>query len=157
MKTFQLQYTMKKLLITTLIIICSYVSIAHAEISSEKRKEVETMLRLTGMEKLMTQMKSQMISVFQKQIPDVSQDFWNRFEQKMDVRELIEKIIPVYDKYYTLEDLKAVNAFYESPAGQKVLATLPQVMQESMKIGQEWGEKIGKQAAAEAEEESKKK
>jgi hypothetical protein len=148
---------MKKLLITTLLIVCSYVSIAHAEISAEKRKEVEKMLRLTGMEKLVNQMKSQMIAAIRKDSPDISQDFWDRLEKKMDSHELIEKIIPVYDKYYTLEDLKAVNAFYESPAGQKVLSTLPQVMQESMKIGQEWGERIGKQAAAEAEAEEKKK
>jgi uncharacterized protein len=115
------------------------------------------MLRLTGMERLVNQMKSQMIAAFQKQSPDVSPDFWDRFDKKMDMHELIEKIIPVYDKYYTLDDLKAVNAFYESPAGQKILSTLPQVMQESMKIGQEWGESIGKQAAAEAEAEEKKK
>jgi hypothetical protein len=57
------------------------------------------------------------------------------------------------DKYYTIDDLKAVNAFYESPAGQKLLATLPQVMQ----IGQAWGQKIGKEAADEAEKEMKKK
>lgn len=148
---------MKKLLLTTLAIVCSYLSIAHAEIAPEKRKEIEKMLRLTGMEKLMTQMKTQMISALQRQMPDVSEEFWTRFSRKMDMRELTEKIIPVYDKYYTLEDLKAVNAFYESPAGQKVLATLPQVMQESMKIGEEWGEQVGKQAAAEAEQESKKK
>jgi hypothetical protein len=153
----QLQHAMKKLFIIALLIICSYVSNARAEISPEKRKEVEKMLRLTGMEKLVTQMEHQMISAFQKQIPDVPEDFWSRFEKKLDVRELIEKIIPIYDKYYTLEDLKAVNAFYESPAGQKILSTLPQVMQEAVKIGQEWGEQIGKQAAAEAEEESKKK
>ena len=148
---------MKKLLITTLVIIFSYVSVTHAEISPEKRKEVEKMLRLTGMEKLMTQMKSQMLAGLQKQLSEVPQDFWEKFEQKMDIRELIEKIIPLYDKYYTIEDLKAVNAFYESPAGQKVLANLPRIMQESMKIGQEWGEKLGKQAAAEAEAEAKKK
>ena len=105
----------------------------------------------------MTQMKSQMISALKKQTPDASEDFWNRFEKKMEVHELIEKIIPVYDKYYTIEDLKAVNAFYESPAGRKILATLPQVMQECMKLGQEWGERIGQQAAAEAERESQKK
>ena len=115
------------------------------------------MLRLTGMEKLMTQMKSQMVAAFQKQLTDVPQDFWDRFEKKMDMHELVEKIIPVYAKYYSLEDLKAVNAFYESPTGQKVLAAMPKAMQESMKIGQEWGEKIGKQAAAEAEAEAKKK
>src|SRR4051794_3318553 len=98
----QVQIIMKKLLLTTLIIICSYISIANAEISQEKRKEVETMLRLTGMENLATQLKGQMISAFQKQMPEISQDFWKRFEQKMDVRELIEKFIPVYDKYYTI-------------------------------------------------------
>jgi uncharacterized protein len=115
------------------------------------------MLRLTGMEKLMNQMKGQMIASLQKQMPTVPQEFWTRFEKKMDMRELLERIIPVYDKYYSLEDLKAVNAFYESPVGQKVLSTLPQVMQESMQIGQAWGESVGRQAAAEAEAESKKK
>ena len=69
----------------------------------------------------------------------------------------MEKIIPVYEKYYTTEDLKAVNAFYESPAGQKILSTLPQVMQETVKIGQEWGKKLGEKAAAEVEREQKSK
>jgi hypothetical protein len=36
--------------------------------------------------------------------------------------------------------IKVVNAFYESAVGQKVISTLPQVMQESMKVGQEWPE-----------------
>lgn len=148
---------MKRLFIYTLAILCSYASIAVAGISPEKRKEVEKMLELTGMEKLMTQMKGQMIAAFQKELPDGTQDFWDRIKKKMDMHELIEKIIPVYDKYYTLEDLKAINAFYESSAGKKILATLPQVMQESMKIGQEWGERIGKQVVNEAEAEARKK
>ena len=29
----------------------------------------------------------------------------------MDTHELLEMLIPLYDKYYTTEDLKAVNAF----------------------------------------------
>jgi hypothetical protein len=75
----------------------------------------------------------------------------------MDVNELIEKLMPIYDKYYTLEDLKAVNAFYESPAGQRLLVVAPMAMQDAMKIGQEWGEKLGKEAATEAEQEANKK
>ena len=55
------------------------------------------------------------------------------------------------DKYYTLEDLKAVNAFYESAAGQKILSTLPQIMQGSIKIGEEWGRSLGKKAADEVQ------
>jgi hypothetical protein len=56
-----------------------------------------------------------------------------------------------------LEDLKAVNAFYESPAGQRLLVVAPMAMQDAMKIGQEWGEKLGKEAATEAEQEANKK
>ena len=99
---------------------------------------------------------NQLIASFKTQMPQVPEAFWTKFQQKMDTRELINKIIPIYDKYYTIEDLKAVNAFYETPAGQKVLSTLPQIMQESMKVGQEWGQKMGKQAADEAEQEMKK-
>jgi len=148
---------MKSLLTTFVIIICCYASVARADLSAEKRIEIEKMLQLTGMEKIMGQLKSQMISELKKQIPDASETFWHKFEQKIDVRELIEKIMPVYDKYYTLEDLKAINAFYESPAGIRMRAVMPMAMQETMKIGQEWGEKMGKEAATEAELEDNKK
>lgn len=148
---------MKKLILLALVTIFSCVSMANAEIAKDKRKEIERMLRLTGMEKLMNQMKGQMIASLQGQIKQVPGGFWEKFAQKMDTHELLEKIIPLYDKYYTLEDLKAVNAFYESTAGQKMLSTLPQIMKESMQIGQEWGQKIGKQAAEEAQQESKGK
>ena len=148
---------MKKLIVFAVITMVAFVSIAQAEVTAAKRREIEKMLRLTGMEKLMAQMKTQMISGMKTQMTQVPEEFWTSFESKMDMRALLEKIIPLYDKYYTIEDLKAVNAFYESTVGQKVLSTLPKIMQESMAIGQEWGEKIGEQAAAEAEKELKNK
>lgn len=147
---------MKKLLLIVTITIFSCISLAHAEISKEKRAEIEKMLRLTGMEKLMDQMMTQMISAYKVQMKQVPEAFWTKFRQKIDTGELLEKLIPLYDKYYSVEDLKAVNAFYESPVGQKILATLPEITQESMKIGLEWGEKIGKQATEEAVQEMKK-
>lgn len=75
----------------------------------------------------------------------------------MDMGSLTEEIIPLYDKYYTLEELKAINAFYQSPVGQKVLSTSPQIFQESVAIGQKWGEKMGKEASDEFEKESENK
>ena len=148
---------MKKLFIIALMVLGSFVSLARADITPEKRVEIEKLFRLTGSEKLMTQMMGQMVAAMTKGRPDVGDDFWNRFTQKMDMHELIEKIIPVYDKYYTLDDLKAINAFYESPAGHKILSSLPQVMKESMQIGQAWSEKIGRQAATEIQREKQGK
>ncbi len=98
-----------------------------------------------------------MLSQFQTVTPNAPADFWKKFSDKMDMRELIEIIIPIYDKYYTLEDLRAVNIFYSSATGQKILTTLPQLMQESMTAGQKWGEKVGKKAVDEIAAEAKAK
>jgi hypothetical protein len=130
---------------------------AASGISKEKVVEIEKMLRLVGMEKLMEQVKTQMLTALRQQIAGASGDYWKRFEEKFDTRELLQLVMPLYDKYYTMEDLKAINAFYESPAGQKVVTTLPQITQESMKIGQAWGEAMGKRVEREVQEELRQK
>lgn len=136
---------MKKLILLTIVTIMTSISVANADIAPEKRQEIEKMIQLTGMETLMQQMKMRMISdfkaQFKAQMTDVPESFWTKIQEKIDTHEVLEKIIPLYDKYYTLEDLKAVNTFYESPAGKKVLSALPQIMQEARKIGQDWGKK----------------
>lgn len=148
---------MNRFIAAALVFVASVTFSARADVSVEKRKEIEKMLRLTGMEKLVGQMQTQMIASLKAQMPQASQLFWTKFQQKIDTRDLIEKLIPIYDKYYTTEDIRAVNAFYETPTGQKLISTLPQVMQEAMKVGQEYGEKMAKQAAEEAEQELKSK
>jgi hypothetical protein len=111
-------------------------------IDPAKAAEIRKMLELTGTVKLMNQMFDQMLDSFKLQNSAASADFWNRFQKEINTQELVDKMIPLYDKYYTLDDLKAVNAFYASPAGQRVLASTPQIMRESMQIGQEWGRSV---------------
>ena len=145
-----------KIMLNLVTLLFVSVSVA-AEIAPEKRAEIEKMLRLTGMERMMNQIKGQMIANFKPTAPTLPDSFWKRIEEEMDMGELIEQILPVYDKYYTLEDLRAVNGFYSSPAGQKILKTLPEVMQESMQIGKIWGTKIGERVGREVDAEQAKK
>jgi hypothetical protein len=115
---------------------------AAPAVDPAKEVEIRKMLQLTGMTKLMEQMKVQMLNAF-KQRGNVPDAVWVRLDKEMDMNQLVEQIIPLYDKYYSLDDLKAVNTFYSSPAGQRMLAALPQITRESMQIGQAWGQKIG--------------
>jgi hypothetical protein len=114
------------------------------------------------MEQMANQMVSQyltnMIPAFKAIAPDASESevkvwlkkFQQKFQQKFDVRALIEiEVIPIWDKYYTVEDLKAINAFYESAVGQRLLAVAPMVSQEAVQAGMEWGAKIGKETGEE--------
>ena len=42
-------------------------------------------------------------------------------------------MIPAYQQHFTKGDIEAMNTFYSSPVGQKVLQQLPAVMQEGSK------------------------
>jgi len=39
---------------------------------------------------------------------------------------------PLYDKYFTEEDLQAMIDFYKTPTGKKTISVMPQLLQESM-------------------------
>ena len=51
---------------------------------------------------------------------------------------LVATLIPVYDRYYSEEDLKKAIAFYKSPAGQKVIEVTPQIMKESLRASAQY-------------------
>jgi hypothetical protein len=52
---------------------------------------------------------------------------------------LMEKMVPLYDKYFTHDEIKQLIAFYEGPAGRKLLKIQPDLVRESMQLGQQWG------------------
>ena len=48
------------------------------------------------------------------------------------IDEMLDTMVPVYQRHLTKSDLEAVIAFYSSPVGQKLLHEQPQMVQESM-------------------------
>jgi len=147
---------MKTTIVSLLVLLSVVVMPARAEVSPEKEKAIKEMLDLMGTTALMNQMMDQMMGSMSSSLGSPTDGFWQKFREKMKPDDLLEMIIPVYDKYYTMDDIKAANAFYSSPAGQRILKALPQVMQESMVIGQKWGEKIAQQAIEEMKAEKAK-
>lgn len=150
----------RTLLTTAVFIGLSFSAIAQTPaVDPAKKAEINKMLELTGMNKLMDQMVDQMIASFQTNTAtqEIPKEFWDKFRAKVKVNDLIEEMIPLYDKHYSLEDLKAVNAFYSTPTGQRLLQSMPVVMQESMAIGQAWGAKLGQQVIEEIKKEKEDK
>ena len=46
--------------------------------------------------------------------------------------EILDSMVPVYQKHLTKGDVNALIAFYSSPTGQKLLRDMPAIMQEAM-------------------------
>lgn len=71
--------------------------------------------------------------------------------------EIINEIAKLYATHFSEQELKAILAFYNSPAGKKLLAQQPIVGDASMKFAQNWANKLSEQVTAKMGEELKKR
>jgi uncharacterized protein len=74
--------------------------------------------------------------------------------RKAEMRELSAVL---WAEKLTVAEIGDIVTFFKSPAGQKMLAVQPEIMQRSMKIGMEWGRRIGAEIDAEARSEFMKR
>ena len=75
-------------------------------------------------------------------IPD---DVCTIIKEKMHVSLIdvaIEFYEPIYSKYLSIEDLKELIKFYESPVGKRIVAANPAIVQETMSKSFALGQKI---------------
>lgn len=127
---------MKKLLLSVCLgssLILSSVAFSQtASDQSIKQLIVETGAAEMGtmvFDQLLGQLKS--AGATDVQLAEVKKEF--------NVDQLVDLLVPVYQKQFTEEDVKAFLEFYNSPAGKKLIEKQPMIMQESMVIGQQWG------------------
>jgi hypothetical protein len=93
-------------------------------------------------------MMGTMIQSFKQMAPDAPAGFWDEFAKEVDPQELIEMIVPIYKKHLSHDDIRASIAFYESPAGRHLVANQPAILQDSMAVGQQWGQRLSQRAMA---------
>jgi hypothetical protein len=75
--------------------------------------------------------------------------FLEKFRQHADAEHLTDLIVPIYDKYYTADEIRQLIQFYQTPLGEKVITVLPKIAAESQAAGQEWGRGLGPQSMSE--------
>ncbi len=108
----------------------------------QKKRDIRKLLEVTGAGNLGKQVMDQMMAAMKPSMPDVPDEFWTAFAKETDMGELIEEIVPIYDKHLSHDDIKASIAFYETPAGRRIIKALPKITHESMLAGQKWGQRI---------------
>ncbi len=77
------------------------------------------------------------------EIKDVFRLIPERFSQRR--QELLDQIAALYAERLTAEELQGIIAFYKSPVGAKFIKLQPELVQQSMALGQAWGRKIGQE------------
>lgn len=137
---------MKKIVIGTAFLLAS---MTFAQTSKEKK--INEFIHLTAVDKLGKQSVDKMVDLYKQHFVDLPEEFWEEFKKEVNEDELTKMYIPIYDKYYSESDLDALIKFYKSPTGKKMVAVMPEVMNESMERGRIWGEGISRKVIAKIE------
>ncbi|MGA8222854.1 MAG: DUF2059 domain-containing protein [Candidatus Acidiferrales bacterium] len=71
--------------------------------------------------------------------PDRLQKFMETFNQKFSVAApssaVTDAVVPLYARNFSMEDIQGLIKFFESPLGQRMVKTLPEVEQQAQVVG----------------------
>lgn len=138
---------MKIFWIAVLCLVVSAPALAQTADEPASRDDIMLYLRIMHSHDLMQKtmevqsksMQQLLLDQIAKEKGGIPPDFQAHMQKLMDelvkgmpVDEITQLMIPAYQKHFTKSDIEAMNAFYSSPVGQKVLEELPAVMQEGM-------------------------
>jgi uncharacterized protein len=134
---------------------------SQAKIDPAKEADIHRLLELAGTKTAMTQimqgMEKNLRPVVTNSLPPgdyrvkLVDLFFERFQDhsKTEIQQLLDSAVPLYDKYFSHEDIKGLIQFYQTPLGQKALSVLPKLSIEMQGEGMKLGEKLGRQSMQE--------
>lgn len=132
----------------------TFVSAQNADANKAYKEELAKMMKASGALTAAQDMVPQIVNMMKQSAPTVDDSFWESFATKWKAKfadKMVELYVPIYQKYLTLEDLKKIVAFYETPAGKKLGEATPKMTMESMELGQKLGTEIAGELQKELE------
>lgn len=78
--------------------------------------------------------RASMKANFDQMMTSLGPDEAAKLRNAFNVEEIIEQLVPLYDKYFTESDLTAYVNFYGSADGKKLVSAIPQIMRGSVDI-----------------------
>ena len=111
-------------------------------------KELMTVTKMTDQLKQILPVVSQQVrTMIVAADPRVQKDF-DAFapvlQAAMEARlqAFVDECAAIYARHFTAEELQQVRDFYRAPIGEKFIRAQPDVLKESMALGQQWGQAV---------------
>ena len=82
--------------------------------------------------------KENMQANFDQMTATLKPDQAEAFRQSVKVDEIIQLLLPIYDKHFSADDLRAYIRFYSSVEGKKLVQTLPLLMKDSVDVSMKY-------------------
>lgn len=113
---------------------------------NEFEKDLALMLELNGSKESYDMVFEQIVGQLKYSMPNVSDENWAKVKADVFDKQIIElnkKLVPIYKKHFTHDEIKGIIAFYQTEVGKKLAQKSVVLTQESMAIAQQWGMQLG--------------
>ncbi|MDA8338856.1 MAG: DUF2059 domain-containing protein [Nitrospiraceae bacterium] len=157
--------TYRLIILASFITFFSFTSLSYA-ITESKERDIQKLLKIMGTSSIVQEMSDVLVATVITQEKQSYPNMPKKIEHAISniihqvvlehASELDRMIVPLYDKYYTHEEIKELIKFFNSQIGKKYSSVLKPMMQDMFPIAQEWGKKIGAIAAQRVEQELKR-
>ena len=95
------------------------------DISPEKAKLIVKLIELNGT-------RGALESQFNQILAKASSEEAQKLKDVVNIQGILTNLVPVFDRYYSEEDLKGLIGFYESALGQKIIRVTPLLMKDTL-------------------------
>jgi hypothetical protein len=134
---------MKKILFTFILLVgISTANCALAQNADEYKTELKSFLKNSGSDASFTAILDQFYSMMGSGVDKTKLEAAKESIYQKAYDELINIMVPVYQKSISIADLKEINKFYQTPVGKRISAAQPKILNESMQVGQTWAMKV---------------
>lgn len=130
-----------RFLLITILLSCAMPAQAK-EPESALRQDIRKFFKLTNVAQLSFADIQNNIELQSRANPDIPAEFWKELVTKLNPQEFIERMVPIYEKHFSHEEIKAWITFFESPHGQAFLKSQVVVLQECAAASQAYVEEV---------------
>lgn len=112
--------------------------------------KITQLLELSGAEQQFISSAMNMIDMQQQQpaFAQIPEAWWASFKEKVRTqgwKDIAPSLANIYRENYSEEEIDYLIAYHSNPLTQAIMAKLPVIQQQSMQVGQQWGETIAQQ------------
>lgn len=127
----------------TLVLALAILASGHAAAEdTSKDDDIRRFFAITNVAELAMVDIRQNIELQKRANPKVPARFWTELLEEIKPSEFTERMVPIYDRKFTHEQIKAWLEFFESDAGQAFLNNQRAVLEESAAVGQAYVQEV---------------
>lgn len=112
-------------------------------------EQVRQLMEVVGVGKMLSQMNNQAVAVMQQSLPCIPSSYWQGYLDANGTQQFIGRLVPIYQRHFTADEIEGMLKFYRSPLGQKVITEMPTTMGEANQAGLQWSKERSDQMIAE--------